>query len=136
MIADTISYSRQRLAAFEQAHSSDAALCAAYGMSEQSAERAQIEKELDTLVCMVELWGQPACFGSDWFKFTLVELGALDLTLDLLFTLKLMVDQLDKMTIFEQWKLRREEPEASAPYFEGAAGATTEEVKEEAENPG
>ena len=29
-----------------------------------------------------------------------------------------MVDSLDKLRIFEQWKLRREEPEASAPYFE------------------
>ena len=63
------------------------------------------------------------------FKVTLVEIGALEYTLDLLYTLKVMVDSLDKLGIFEQWKLRREEPEASAPYFEDSqqAAATTQE---------
>ena len=72
------------------------------------------------------MWNQAACFGSDWYKFTFVELGALKFTLDLLYTLKVMVDSLDKMGIFEQWKLRREEPTASAPYFEGEGATVTE----------
>jgi len=49
-----------------------------------------------------------AAFASDWYKITLVDLGALELTLDVLHTLKLMVDSLDRLKIFEQWKLRRD----------------------------
>ena len=80
------------------------------------------------------MWNQVACYGSDWFKFTFVDLGALEFTLDILYTLKVMVDSLDKMKIFEQWKLRREEPQESAAYFEGqgaTTGATTTEVPSE-----
>ena len=49
------------------------------------------------MVCLVDMWGQVAAFGNDWFKFTLVQLGALEFALDVLHTLKLMVDSLDRL---------------------------------------
>lgn len=58
---------------------------------------------------MSEVWGQVAAFATDWYKETLVDLGTLEFTLDVLLCLKLMVDSLDRLNIFEQWKLRRKE---------------------------
>lgn len=86
--------------------------------------RTNIEKDLEQLVTLVEVWGQVAAFASDWFKETLVDIGALEFALDILYCLKMMVDTLDRLGIFEQWKLRRKElPKKDA--------ATFEEVKEE-----
>ena len=50
-----------------------------------------------------------AAFASDWYKETLVDIGALEFALDVLYCVKLMVDTLDRLGIFEQWKLRRKE---------------------------
>ena len=79
---------------------------------------------------MIEMWGQVACFGSDWFKLTMVEVGILEYTLDLLYTLKVMVDALDRMNIFEMWKLRRDEPQASAHYFENPTATNNQPAEE------
>ena len=59
------------------------------------------------MVSLSEIWGQVAAFGNDWFKFTMVELGVFEFTLDVLHALKLMVDSLDRLQIFEQWKIKR-----------------------------
>lgn len=90
-----------------------------YGDANNSSGRASVDKELDLIICIIEIWGLVACLASDWFKRTFVELGALEFTLDILYTLKVMVDSLDRMKIYEQWKLKRQEPVASAAYFEG-----------------
>ena len=50
---------------------------------------------------MVLCMGQVAAFAADWFKIVLVELGALELTLDVVFALKVIVDMLDRLGIFE-----------------------------------
>ena len=65
---------------------------------------------------LVQCWAQVAAFGPDWFKLTLIELGALEFTLDVLHTLKVIVDSLDRLGIFEQWKLRRDEPKQQTTY--------------------
>ena len=138
VLLDMLSFARKRLASFEEAYSSDQALITAYGLSEESIERAEIEQELSVLVCLIEMWGQVACFGSDWFKFTMVDIGMLEYTLDLLYTLKVMVDSLDRMGIFEMWKLRREEPQASAHYFEDPTSTnhqSAEETKQQEQQP-
>ena len=60
-------------------------------------------------------------------------MGALEVTLDLLYTLKLMVDTLDQLNIFEQWKLRRDEPTAAAEASTEDNNCQVEEIKEEEE---
>ena len=77
VLQDMLAFGRNRLVRFEEAYSSVQALITAYGHSEQTCERNEIEQELSVQVCLIEMWGQVACFGSDWFKVTLVEIGAL-----------------------------------------------------------
>ena len=96
-----VAVSRQRLDSFTEMYSGEGFLREAYGQGDQSAGREALESDLEVMVLMIEIWGQVAAFGADWFKRTLIECGAFAVTLDLLHVLKLMVDTLDKMGIFE-----------------------------------
>ena len=57
----------------------------AYGHDDESSTRNELEDELAEIVYIVQCWGQVAAFASDWYKLTLVELGALEFTLDVLY---------------------------------------------------
>ena len=118
LIRDMLEFGQSQIKMFKQSFENEDFLYQAYGLANQSDERSVLEEELEVIVCIVEVWNQVGAFASDWFKRALVELGALEFTLDILYTLKVMVDSLDHMGIFEQWKLKRQEPEATQSYFE------------------
>lgn len=60
--------------------------------------------KIEAIVGLIDVFTQLATFADmqdeDWYKTTLVEIGALECTLDLLFQMKKIVDQLEAAKLF------------------------------------
>ena len=67
-------------------------------------EVSTLEMKLEAMVALIEVFTLVATFADaqedDWYKITLVELGALEWCLDLLYQLKLIQDQLESAKLF------------------------------------
>lgn len=67
-------------------------------------EVSMLEMKLEAMVALIEVFTLVATFADaqedDWYKITLVELGALEWCLDLLYQLKLIQDQLESAKLF------------------------------------
>jgi hypothetical protein len=70
----------------------------------KSAELAAYEMKIEAMVGLIEVFTQLATFADaqddDWYKHALVDLGALEWCLDLLFQLKKIVEQLEEAKLF------------------------------------
>ena len=61
----------------------------------------QLHVRLDTLTGIVEIICQVATFADDWYKHTLVQQGALEWALEIMYTLKDMVEKLESIGLFK-----------------------------------
>ena len=64
---------------------------------------------------IVEIFCQVATFADDWYKHTLVLEGALEWALEIMYTLKDMVEKLESIGLFKQFKLKKNEESVKGP---------------------
>ena len=75
----------------------------------------QLNVRLDILTGIVEIFCQVATFADDWYKHTLVQQGALEWALEIMYTLKEIVDKLESVGLFKQFQLKKNKETAQGP---------------------
>ena len=101
LLNDMINFGETKLAQFSNLYDSEDAVKEIYGSSKGKKSLDELHLKLDVLVGIVEIWTQVATFADDWFKKTLVELGTVEWTLNIMNVLKEMVEKLEKVGLFE-----------------------------------
>ena len=72
-----------------------------YGSKDGQVKLDQLHLKLDVLLGIIEICTQVATFADDWFKKTLVHLGAIEWTCNVLNVLKEIVEKLESAGLFE-----------------------------------
>ena len=64
---------------------------------------------IDLICSFIDLFSQASTYGDDWFKTTFVKIGIFRWSLDFMHDLKLIIDRLEGLKIFEPFVMRKPE---------------------------
>ena len=101
LLADMLHFGNAKLADFNEQYNSIEMVQEVYGTKEGQSKLDELHLALDVLIGIVEIYTQVATFADDWFKKTLVDIGAIEWSLHIMNILKEMVEKLEKAGLFE-----------------------------------
>ena len=112
LLDDMRLFGENKLQEFSNIFNKETVLKQVYGDGEGLEE---LHVRLDTLTGIVEIFCQVSTFADDWYKHTLVEQGALEWTLEIMNTLKEMVEKIESVGLYKQFQLKKTEEIVQGP---------------------